>query len=824
MADVLTQVEVEIDKTKLANDLKSALANASSKANAPAQGAALGSQFGGAFKAALGAISFAAIANIGKQAFSSYRQLDIAQSTSIGVTKNFARTQANMKAVLNNTNSSLEDKANALNISTDKIYTEEKATKSLSNSSNALSDSIRLQERAFEDSTKAVEDSITAKQRESTVISNKIDLLKKETAERVKLLRQQRGGDILDSQKQQLEINKNNLEIQRAEARIANDPIAELVIQNQINALNEEIDLRVQKLDAINFETEAIKKQAGVQEDILKGQLDFLKTAVQEARFQLSASQNKFDIDIEPAKRKLQDLRAQVSSGGGGGVTKSVNPDFLKQIDTAQNAPEFNPAVFQRELDTAIDNVYNTYGKNVGLLKADLIKTAAKLQIGGLTDAGEIEKTLKSFIEISTGKSPMVTTAQAIDNLGIQFQTKLAQYGESAGLQEEYLSVIGPRGLELLQREGELLDRNYESLTFYERARADAAGVTEIGLRSQDTLTQRIEDGAFALEIMQGEVENAKIALGEELSPVVLDTASAMTELLQSYNKVAEATPGLTVLIFGLTAALALLTTAFLILGGPITLGIALVVATFVFLKEMWDRNSSGIQDKVQELKDVFAENFGDMDFAMQDFKTIAEFVFDAALRIYGFFISKVLDNVIKFIRVMGMMVRASQEFRSSFDKSLDGAKDSLKTWIGIIKSILSGFAAIILIPIEVAFNGSLSLLNGFITAYNRINDSWSGPDIDPLQRLDIVSKLSVQPFAAGGFPQGKNALVQANENGQEYVTNARATDYLRLFFETVGPDFGASSSVNGSYNSTYQQNNYGGQSNRGFTPAYAIN
>jgi len=823
MADVLTQVEVEIDKTKLANDLKSALANASSKANAPAQGAAFGSQFGNAFKVALGAISFAAIANIGKQAFASYRQLDIAQSTSIGVTKNFARTQTNMKAVLNDTNSSLEDKANALNISTDKIYTEEKATKSLGNSSNALSDSIRLQERAFEDSTKAVENSITVKQRESTVISNKIDLLKKETAERVKLLRQQRGGDILDSQKQQLEINKNNLEIQRAEARIANDPIAELVIQNQINALNEEIDLRVQKLDAINFETEAIKKQAGVQEDTLKGQLDFLKTAVQEARFQLSASQNKFDIDIEPAKRKLQDLRAQVSSGGGG-VTKSVNPEFLKQVSAAQNAPEFNPVVFQAELNTAIDNVYNTYGKSVGLLKADLIKTAAKLQIGGLTDAGEIEKTLKSFIEISTGKSPMVTTAQAIDTLGIQFQTKLAQYGESAGLQEEYLSVIGPRGLELLQREGEFLDRNYESLTFYERARADAAGVTEIGLRSQDTLKQRIDDNAFALELMQGEIENTKIDLGEDLNPIVLETASAMTEMLKSYNKVSEETPGLTLVIFGLTGAIALLATAFLLLGAPVTLTIAAIVASLLFAKAVWDRNAFGIQEKLQELKDVFEENFGDIDLLMEEFGNIVKFVFKGVLEIFGFFVSNLLEQLIQYMKFIGFMIDGSKEFRTKFEESLNGAKDNLKTWIGIIKNLLSGFAAIILTPIEAAFNGSLNLLNGFITAYNRINDSWSGPDIDPLQKLDIVSKLSVQPFAAGGFPQGKNALVQANENGQEYVTNARATDYLRLFFETVGPDFGASSSVNGSYNSTYQQNNYGGQSNRGFTPAYAIN
>ena len=823
MADVLTQVEVEIDKTKLANDLKSALANASSKANAPAQGAAFGSQFGNAFKVALGAISFAAIANIGKQAFASYRQLDIAQSTSIGVTKNFARTQTNMKAVLNDTNSSLEDKANALNISTDKIYTEEKATKSLGNSSNALSDSIRLQERAFEDSTKAVENSITVKQRESTVISNKIDLLKKETAERVKLLRQQRGGDILDSQKQQLEINKNNLEIQRAEARIANDPIAELVIQNQINALNEEIDLRVQKLDAINFETEAIKKQAGVQEDTLKGQLDFLKTAVQEARFQLSASQNKFDIDIEPAKRKLQDLRAQVSSGGGG-VTKSVNPEFLKQVSAAQNAPEFNPVVFQAELNTAIDNVYNTYGKSVGLLKADLIKTAAKLQIGGLTDAGEIEKTLKSFIEISTGKSPMVTTAQAIDTLGIQFQTKLAQYGESAGLQEEYLSVIGPRGLELLQREGEFLDRNYQSLTFYERARADAAGVTEIGLRSQDTLKQRIDDNAFALELMQGEIENTKIDLGEDLNPIVLETASAITEMLKSYNKVSEQTPGLTLVIFGLTGAIALLATAFLLLGAPVTLTIAAIVASLLFAKAVWDRNAFGIQEKLQELKDVFEENFGDIDLLMEEFGNIVKFVFKGVLEIFGFFVSNLLEQLIQYMKFIGFMIDGSKEFRTKFEESLNGAKDNLKTWIGIIKNLLSGFAAIILTPIEAAFNGSLNLLNGFITAYNRINDSWSGPDIDPLQKLDIVSKLSVQPFAAGGFPQGKNALVQANENGQEYVTNARATDYLRLFFETVGPDFGASSSVNGSYNSTYQQNNYGGQSNRGFTPAYAIN
>jgi hypothetical protein len=46
-----------------------------------------------------------------------------------------------------------------------------------------------------------------------------------------------------------------------------------------------------------------------------------------------------------------------------------------------------------------------------------------------------------------------------------------------------------------------------------------------------------------------------------------------------------------------------------------------------------------------------------------------------------------------------------------------------------------------------------------------------------------IASKQSelvdMQSFATGGFPKGKNAIIQVNENGQEAVLNARATSAL---------------------------------------------
>jgi hypothetical protein len=38
------------------------------------------------------------------------------------------------------------------------------------------------------------------------------------------------------------------------------------------------------------------------------------------------------------------------------------------------------------------------------------------------------------------------------------------------------------------------------------------------------------------------------------------------------------------------------------------------------------------------------------------------------------------------------------------------------------------------------------------------------------------VALISKQKFEKGGFPQGRNAMVQVNENGQEAILNANAT------------------------------------------------
>jgi len=814
MADIQTKVVLEVDNSKLNSGISQGINKATqqNQGNLQKQGTQMGSVLGRALGAAFSAISTKAIFDFANNAVQSYKQVRIAQASLSGSVQAYANRQQNAKMVIADTTKSYEEKALAIGYNIDNIYKETKATEGASNASKNLSRELDLQERAFNDSVQAVEQSIAVKNREYNLINRQINLLKKETDERVKLRREQLGGGVLDSELRQLKVQKDQLDVQKAQAEVANDPFATLVISNQINQLQKEINLREEKLDVIDNETQVIKDQAKVQEDILKNQVDTLKLQVDDLRFQLSSAQNKFDIDIEPARRKLQDLQASVS-GGGGGTIQSVSDEFQKALDEAASEENVDVGKLSAETNKAIDNVFNNLGKKVGVTRSTLLKGAADLQLAGLTNPEEVEKTLAGFVKIaSTGTIGM---EEGIAQLTQQFRTENAALGERAGLQDEYISQIGPRGLAILQAEGKLRDKNYDSLTQEEKALAKSAGLRQNVDAAEAAFQARLEQGGFAADINRAKLEELDILIGEDLDPTWNKLNEELGKYLDLALKIVDANPGLATGITGVALAVGLLGGAFFLLGGPATLIIGGLIIGVGLLAKAWNDDVGGIRTQTQELGEEFKEVFGGIGVDFETVKKIGQIFL-------GFFVNMAAMIGSQLINVGRFFLNFATGFKDIFSGIKKFFEGDFK---GGLTDVFKGLARIILNPFEFVSNAIIDIVNNVLRNYNNLNDVLNLPDVPEFQKVSISKTFDNIPgFASGGFPQGQNAIVQTNEAGQEYVANARATNALATFFDEIGKDFGGnSSSIADSYNQSFEQNNFGGQSNMGFPVPYGI-
>ncbi len=549
----LGQIESEINKLsgKLDSQAQKAGKQAGQSLGNSFRSAALSIISGISFQSVISGILNAATAQI------AYQRSTTRITQAVGA---YNRSQIKNNQILADSTSTLEQKAMALGLDTTKMYENTRATQSNAGTIKNLDRQITQLERNQEDSLRVYNDLITAKETDSRIsqnqikiIDDQIDSLKKETQARIKLLRTQRGGDILDDELKSLEIQKNQLEIQRDEAKVQGDFIQADFIGIQISGLNDEISLRKNKLDAIEFETDAIEEQANIEKQKLeetrqaaKQKYDSIVADIERVRIELEADKNQFDIDIEPARRKLEDLRATSVSIGGGQVVKQSFLDAINQgtEEALKEAPkQISEADFTALQATLFDRFEGTINRT------SLASAISDLVSSGVTDISDAEEVIGRFADIAaSGGSPVLTLGEKVAQLGEQFRFERAQLGESAGLTEEYISDIIPSGtaqLGLYNRE----------LTDQERVQAKISGLLEITNNRQGAFNEQLEDGNLELDKSKGEFDEVVRIMGKDLLPTLVDILKVWSPLLLGFGIFVSENPGFVTAIAGVALA-----------------------------------------------------------------------------------------------------------------------------------------------------------------------------------------------------------------------------------------------------------------------------
>ena len=607
-----------------------------------------GKSFGDGIKAGiLGALSGFSIGAVLGQIGSNvgaYRDVAVANLSLTGAVKATNDRLAQQQKVLGSTTSSIEQKALALGVDTSKLYENVSATQASANATQGLERSLKIQTRALEDSLlplqrivglreidqNKIQDQIDVLSRqenasartikgidkETQAIDNQISSIQANTNEKVKALRISLGGGDLDRDKNKLAIAKNNLEIKRDEAKLSGDLVSAKFLDLEIAKLADVIDLNKNKLDAINLQTDAIKLQDDTQINELstqKQKLDLKKQEVQAQRDILAEQKQtlefskqeviavikkindeiknnkaKFDIDIEPLKRKIEDIRDAMSAAGSGGTKSRVlNQDLVKQIEEqSRKTLNLSPTlqIDDKKIAQVTDNLVAKFGRTIS--KSDITNTLAELIQGGLSDAKQLEQIVERFVETSANsRVGLQNQGQALANLAQGFKTGQSSITEFSGLSENFASNIIPKGTNAMIEQalaiGDLSTAERlrkGDLTDQETAQAKLNGVLFV---TQDTVGRyknALDSGLLSQsELAQSTTKTSQI-LGKELTPAFAEATKFGNSLVKNFNDLLTNTPGLSLGLTGVALSLGLVTGALAILVG--LFGSSTVIAT----------------------------------------------------------------------------------------------------------------------------------------------------------------------------------------------------------------------------------------------------
>jgi len=441
--------------------------------------------------------------------------------------------------------------------------------------------------------------------------------------------------------------------------------------------------------------------------------------------------------------------------------TKQLSRSFTRalQEQIAKGATQID----ENKIRTKIDELYNRIGTKVGLNKAAFTGVFADLLGGGLRDLDELSTTTEGFIKIaSTGTLPL---AEGVAQLAQQFRTENAALGERAGLQDEYLSQIGPRGLAMLQAEGKLRGKNFEELSLEEKALAKSAGLRTNIANAQGVFNAKLESGAFDLDKQLVKLEDLKVSIGTGLLPVYSDLIQISSPILSSILAFTTANQSAIPTVLGLTLGVVGLSTVLGVLGGPLTLVVAGIIASSALLKYVWDNDIGSVQARSQEF----------IEFFQREILPNVKPIIDGLIQLF----SK-LSPVIKpiFTGLIIFLLYTLKFFLIGLSASLTVIKGVLDVMIGLFEGARRGFEAIFSgfgDIAKVAFNQVLNQVNIFSTmlksAFNRliidnINKSLQGFN-EVLVGVEVISggkikapKIPTVPrLAQGGsiIPPGFN-------------------------------------------------------------------
>lgn len=738
-----------------------------------------GNNFGASFKgiatSIIGAMSFGVLVNKIMGAFNA----SVAYSKSVtnleGAVSAYNKKQQNTNSILNDSTKSIEQKALALGYDTGKIYENTKATQSNESAIKKLDAEITNAQRAFEDSSRVLETNITITEksekaiekqikianREKDVIDEKVKALEKETEQRVKNIQIQRGFDTLDTEVKALEIQKNQFEIERDTAQLRGDKIAFEQAKENIEKLDLEISLRENKLDAIEFETDAIRRQGDLQKQVLEeqkngiekqisllnDQKDIVIDNITNIREELSAKKNQFDIDIEPAKRKLEDLRAtNISVGGGQVLKKSVIDDINKQMKNVPKAISSKPFLDLQE------KLFRDFQGTVS--RGEISQSISDLILSGVDDVGDAEQIIKRFGDIAAnGKSNYVSMGQAVSSLAEQFRSERAALGETAGLNEEYISQIIPRGLALLQSQGELQGKSVENLTDEEKALVKKAGLMDVTAGRQGAFNKQLNSGNLAADQLKGQLSELELTVGEALAPTIRDLIKFIIPAINKTKDWAKENPSLVNTLTQLSLIIVTLGTILLTFGGIVAGVMAGVILAIGLVKTAWDNDFGGIITKITEFIDFFKkEIMPNIIPIIDELKTLFSGLWNfirpfVEEMVRGF--TGQIDNIkVAFKGIVEVVRGVLEVINGLFSGDGDKIKQGLENITNGLVNILKGFA-----------NSFIDIINnGIIGKIRDFTRSVRGRDFFGFKVPWIDDISNIPRFAKGGdfmVPQG---------------------------------------------------------------------
>jgi hemoglobin-like flavoprotein len=812
MEELLFNLELKLDEAD--KKLDNLLSKAEKKAGE--SGKQAGKSFGNAFASIAGGIlagiSFSSIFNQANKAIQSYRNLQGANLVLESAVESVNKTNLRQNQILQSTTASLEEKGRALGYSTSQLYEEVKATQSSGKANYELEKTINKAENALEDQTRAIENQIRATEAN-------IKALQEKSRAEVQAIRNAKNYGGLTDEQYALEKELTDLEIQKLEIAKTGDTFATIYAENAIKAKRLDLNLVDQKIKKIDLETKKV-------EDGYKSQIDALKSQVTVFRDQISAQKNQFDIDIAPAKRKLEELKSAASGGGGGSTKiKQFKPEIIQEIEDSMKNPF--EQIKMGDVSKAVDDFYKKFNGVVG--RSTIVQGFSDLLRSGVYEINDITSVLSGFLDIaSAGKTPFITMDTALMQLTQQFRTMNAQLGESAGLTEEYLtpnSGIIARGLESLQAQGILVGKNAKELTNEQKAMAAREGLIPIMSASQNIFNKKLNDGTLASEEFGAKTRELYEAFGKALAPAQTAFYEALTPLVvmltnfvsdnpqiaKSFVIISAALVGIISTALILIPAIGTLSTAFAGLGAwlavnvplitaitasfgaggfgaalltalaalnPVIVGLGALLGFLVLLYTQSEKFREGfsaaakfVGEAVAGLKDNFALNIG---------KIIGFFVSLPAKLV--FWIGVALFDIFNTIRNFDW-ASAWQGFTDYFTKGQ--WKTDLKKGLEAISQFLEGF-----------FDGI-----------------FAGTPLEG--KIKLINKNQKNSWKGGGFTGlGNSNEIAGVVHRNESVLNPEQMSGLIHAIAKIG----------GSTSISYQQNNYGGQSNTWFPLPYAIN
>jgi uncharacterized membrane-anchored protein len=784
--DLVLETKQAVQATKdLVSKTKVEAGNAGKSA-----GREFGSQFQNAVNAYIGAISFNAVLGGIMRSVDAFRQVSAANIQLSGAIGFANRSQERNNKIISDSSKSYEQRASQLGISTEEMYENTRATKSNEGAIKSLEKQIRIKERAVEDETRALNQNIRA-------IENKRD-------EEIKLIRQQKGyGDLTEEQQKQEE-EITNLELKTLQAQKAGNAnlFADLSNQLKIKKLDQEITNK--KIEQIDNQTDKIKNLYEVQ--------------ILQLRAELDASKNKFDIDIEPALRKLEDLKASAVSIEGGKVLKKSVKDL---VDSYNDNLKKNPPklIDPKQVDEQIKQLQDKFkvaGKTV-IPEASLKQAYGDLIKSGITELPQATALLSDYIEAAaSGRSAGVELNTAFTNLAYAFRTNNSQLGNLSGVQENFSDIIADGTIKLKEYYLSIGDIGSAGrvdqgiLTDQEKLQAKILGTDKAVADTRGSWDRLAESGALSSAIIENETLKLEQAIGKILSPTVTEATVQLAEFVSKIILFIKENPqmvlalsglalgftGIVSIISGIMAIMPALTFAFGLIATPIgivAVGIAgLVVVMYNLVKGIqWAYDNVGwFRDLVDKaFKKIIETVNWAKDNWLQALGAILGFFISLPFKL-PMYIQQAFNAVIGYIQsinwgvILGGMLRAFYDITDAMGRALS--------------NIFSGE------NLRRAGNGFMDFIRGLLDG---IASGIPGADaiIKPL-------KDSLPRFATGGeFMVGGRGGVDKN------LVQFMATKGEKVIVQTPTQQ---NSSVNSGNTVTNNYINYGG-TNSNFAPAF---